>query len=257
MLSQFAVALGLLLVAVEGIVCLLMALPIGIVIACLGALLGREIARRRPEAPAFATLMLMTLPGADALAPAPAPVSGVVTTVIEVAAPPAVVWRHVVSFAELPPPEEALFRLGVAYPVRARIEGRGVGAVRRCEFSTGPFVEPITTWDEPRRLRFDVTAAPIPMEEWSPYRKVYAAHLDQGFRSRRGEFLLAELPGGRTRLEGRTWYTLDIHPAWYWRLYADGIVHTIHRRVLRHVRTLAEREATRTRSERDALTAPP
>ena len=39
-------------------------------------------------------------------------------------------------------------RAGLAYPMRARIEGSGPGAVRYCEFSTGPFVEPIVTWDE-------------------------------------------------------------------------------------------------------------
>ena len=256
LLSQVAVAAGLLVVAVEGLVCLLMALPFGFVIACLGAFLGREIARRRPESPALATLLLIALPASDAFMPAPQPVSGIVRTSIEIAAPPEVVWRHVVSFSELPPPRQWLFHLGVAYPVRARIAGRGVGAVRRCEFSTGAFVEPITAWDEPRRLAFDVTAAPIPMEEWSPYRKVYAAHLDAGFRSRRGEFRLIELPGGRTRLEGRTWYALDIHPAWYWGLYVDAIVHTIHDRVLSHIRTLAEAEAMRLAERSGPASAP-
>ena len=66
-----------------------------------------------------------------------------VTTAVAVDAPPEVVWRNLVEFAELPPPDDALFRAGVAYPVRARIDGRGAGAVRYCVFSTGAFVEPI------------------------------------------------------------------------------------------------------------------
>jgi len=41
---------------------------------------------------------------------------------------------------------EPLFRLGFASPQYARIEGTGVGAIRYCVFSTGPFVEPITAW---------------------------------------------------------------------------------------------------------------
>src|SRR5207237_6823083 len=81
-----------------------------------------------------------------------APIREVVTSV-EIAAPPEKVWPHVQGFADLPPPAEWFFRTGIAYPVRARISGTGVGAVRRCEFSTGPFVEPITVWDPPRRLR--------------------------------------------------------------------------------------------------------
>jgi len=243
--SQLLIAAGFIVVAMEGMVCVLMALPFAMTIAGLGAFVGREIARHQPRSPGFAALVLFALPASDLWLPAPTPVNGVVLTAVEIAAPPEVVWRHVISFSELPQPRDWLFHVGVAYPVRARISGRGVGAVRRCEFSTGAFVEPITAWDEPRRLAFDVSASPAPMEEWSPYRRVEAAHLDSGFRSRRGEFRLIELPGGRTRLEGRTWYTLDIHPSWYWGVYADAIVHVIHQRVLRHIRSLSESEASR------------
>ena len=48
---------------------------------------------------------------------------------VAIAAPPDIVWQHVVTFPDLPPPTEALFRAGVAAPLRARIEGYGVGAV--------------------------------------------------------------------------------------------------------------------------------
>ena len=51
------------------------------------------------------------------------------------------------------------FKTGLAYPLRARLVGAGVGAVRHCEFTTGAFVEPITVWDAPHRLAFDVIAS--------------------------------------------------------------------------------------------------
>jgi hypothetical protein len=51
------------------------------------------------------------------------------------------------------------------------------------------------------------------------------------------------LPRGRTRLEGRTWYTLDMEPHGYWTLWSDGIVHAIHARVLAHVKALAESDS--------------
>jgi hypothetical protein len=59
-------------------------------------------------------------------------------------------------------------------------------------------------------------------------------------RSRRGEFRLVSLPDGRTRLEGRTWYTLDMQPALYWHLLGDWLIGHIHQRVLAHVKQLAE-----------------
>ena len=120
------------------------------------------------------------------------------------------------------------FRLGLAYPIRARIDGNGVGAVRRCEFSTGAFIEPITAWDEPHRFAFDVTSQPPSLQEWSPYRHVHAPHLEGFFQTTGGEFRLVSLPGGRTRLEGRTWSRCDA-AARVWTILADAIVHSIHR----------------------------
>src|SRR5439155_116718 len=95
---------------------------------------------------------------------------------VVVAAPPAEVWRNVVSFSELAPPTEALFRLGIAYPIRARIDGVGAGAIRRCEFSTGTFVEPIRAWDAPAGLSFDMTAQAVPLREPSPYGTIAPPH---------------------------------------------------------------------------------
>jgi hypothetical protein len=80
------------------------------------------------------------------------------------------------------------------------------------------------------------------MFELTPYRHIHPSHLDTAFRSTRGEFELIELPGGRTRLVGRTWYTLDIRPHAYWTIWTDWIVHRIHHRVLRHIKRLAETE---------------
>jgi hypothetical protein len=117
--------------------------------------------------------------------------------------------------------------------------------MRRCEFTTGAFVEPITVWDEPRTLGFDVALQPAPLHEWSPYTRVYAPHLDGFFRTTRGEFRLVPLDGGRMRLEGRTWYALDMQPAAYWHVIADAVLHAIHQRVLEHVKASAEGEVRR------------
>ncbi len=128
--------------------------------------------------------------------------------------------------------------------MRARIEDRGVGAIRYCEFDTGEFVEPITVWDEPYRLAFDVTEQPCPMKELSPYRDIHPPHLDWSFQSNRGEFVLEALPAGRTRLTGRTWYTVQMSPQIYWRWWTDAIIHRIHDRVLVHIKDVAEQNST-------------
>jgi hypothetical protein len=239
------------LMAVEGVICVIMAAPLAYPLALFGALIGHWIQRERwnragrdvARLYGITALALPLLMLGEAQGGGEPPLVEATTSVI-VHAPPAVVWRHVIAFRDLPPPQEAVFLAGIAYPVRARLEGTGVGAVRYCEFSTGPFVEPITVWDENRRLAFDVVAQPHPMREWSPYAGLEPAHLNGFFQSRRGEFRLTPLDGGRaTLLEGTTWYQHDIWPATYWRLWSDWLIHSIHRRVLEHIRTLAEGEA--------------
>jgi hypothetical protein len=220
-----------------------MAAPLAMIVAFAGTFLGYVVQKLHRER-ACSTLLglLLALPfliGAEE-ATRPEPPLQAIRTSVEIDAPPDRVWRHVVSFTEIPPPQELIFRTGLSYPLRAEIVGRGAGAVRHCVFTTGPFVEPITTWDEPRHLAFGVTSQPAPMEEWSPWPGVHPPHLDGCFVSRRGQFLLEPLPGGRTRLEGTTWYTHDLFPTLYWGLWSDAIIHRIHGRVLRHVKRLAE-----------------
>ncbi len=235
---------GLLVFALEGAICLIMAAPIVYLLAYLGALVGYAIQIRpwlSDQTVTITLLLLLSLPGlmAAEATTEPEPAMRAVRTTVIIDAPPEKVWPHVISFPPLPEPDDWFFQTGVAYPQRAEIQGSGVGAVRHCVFSTGAFVEPIEVWDPPSLLRFRVTEQPEPMREWSPYH-LHPAHLDHYLVSHRGQFQLQALPDGRTSLEGTTWYTNRMWPAPYWNLWSDWIIQRIHRRVLTHIQTLAE-----------------
>ncbi|HEX7862939.1 MAG TPA: hypothetical protein VF773_21580 [Verrucomicrobiae bacterium] len=58
--------------------------------------------------------------------------------------------------------------------------------------------------------------------------------------SERGQFELIPINTNTTRLEGTTWYRHGLWPEWYWQLWSDHIIHTIHLRVLRHIKSEAE-----------------
>lgn len=240
--------LGLLSFALEGLLCILMAAPLAFGMAIAGGHIAYTVQRQLQNPRASASLLLFllliapVLMGAEAAVDREPPVYAVRTTV-EVDAPPPVVWKNVVSFSQLPPPDDWLFSTGIAYPVRAEIQGTGAGAVRYCVFSTGSFVEPIEVWDEPRLLRFTVAETPQSMQELSPWGDIHPPHIEGFMVSRRGQFLLTELPGGRTRLEGTTWYSHGLYPASYWRLWSDWILHRIHLQVLRHVARVSEEQA--------------
>ncbi|MBX7223070.1 MAG: hypothetical protein K1Y36_24200 [Blastocatellia bacterium] len=251
LLSIGLLGVALVALAVEGVFCIAMAAPIGFVLGLFGGAIGYLI-QLRPyqqygDAPRILLVLIFSLPvlmGAESRHPSEPPLIPV-RTAVEINAPPETVWKHVVSFSELPPPDGMLFKIGVAFPLRAEIKGQGVGAVRHCVFSTGPFVEPIEVWDEPRLLKFSVTSQPPAMKEWTPYSDIHPPHIDNYLVSEGGQFLLTALPNGRTRLEGTTWYRHQIWPVAYWQVWSDLIIHKIHLRVLDHVKNLSEQDVKR------------
>lgn len=239
-LAAMTATLSLLCLGIEGFVCIAMMLPLAIPLGALGGALVYSAGSSREATRGGAAMLLILSPASVTWDITAQPPVFEVRTAMTIAAPPERVWKHVVTFSELPEPKEWLFQSGIAYPKRARIEGSGVGAIRYCEFSTGPFVEPIDVWDEPRLLKFRVTENPAPMEEWSPYGRIAPKHLDGYMVSKQGQFHLTRLTDNRTLLEGTTWYQHGLWPAQYWKWWSDAIIHRIHGRVLAHIRTLSE-----------------
>ena len=241
--TLLAFCIGLLAFAWEGIICLIMAAPIGFVFTYLGFLIGHSFSKSKikANAPTAIILLMLTVPSLMAFEDNIKTTEELrsVTTTIEINASPEKVWKNVVSFPQLKEPTEFIFKTGIAYPINATISGQGVGAVRHCNFSTGSFVEPITVWDEPKLLKFSVDEQPEPMKEISFY-NIHPNHLHGYWVSKQGQFKLTALPNGHTLLEGATWYVNKIKPDFYWTIWSDNIVHKIHNRVLEHIKTQAE-----------------
>ncbi len=236
---------AMLCLGLDGAICLIMAYPLLGPLSILGGWVGRAIStsKLRPGVKERRGMVgtMLVLPfclGLELLDNQPT--LHAVTTSVDIAASPQVVWDHVIEFPEIDAPMAWYFELGIAAPKHATISGHGVGAIRHCEFTTGPFVEPITGWSPPERLAFDVVSQPLPMKEWTPFSHLHPPHLDSGFRSRRGEFRLEPLASGGTRLHGTTWYEIDVRPRLYWKSLADPVLHSIHRRVLEHIAKHAE-----------------
>lgn len=236
--------------AIEGLICLAMVAPIAWVMAFFGALVARVIHNRYllpHQATSLLVVVLLSAPllmGAEYLEPPPVPRFQVRTS-IQIAAPPEVVWAHLVQFPELPKPTEWPFRFaGVAYPIEAKLRGSGLTADRECRFSTGSFKEPILAWEPGKHFAFSVSDEPPLMTETSPYGQIHVRHLDDhDFRPERADFVLTALPDGGTHLEGTTTYINKMWPEVYWHFWTDAIVHSIHQRVFEHLKQLAEADA--------------
>jgi len=242
--SLLMVAFVLLIIALEGAICLVMAAPFAFLLNLLGVLIGKGISilirevKIKNYISLFLVLAIPFMLGFEASNKSKPTVHSVVSTV-EIDAPIEKVWETVVAFPQIEKAPEGILRLGFAYPVNAKIDGTGVGATRFCNFNTGAFVEPITAWEKPNLLAFDVKEQPAPMIETSLYNELHAAHLEY-IKSERGQFRLYE-KDGKTVVEGTTFYTHDIAPDFYWQIFSDEIIHQIHMRVLTHIKEVSEK----------------
>lgn len=243
-LSMLVLGGLLMLVSLDGFICLLMALPLATLIALVGTWLGlmagrAAVGKASSALPLVLVFLLPCLVAFEDRYRERAPLRAV-TTSVEIDAPIGEVWKTVIAFPRIDTPSDGIFRAGIAYPIEACIEGSGVGAVRLCKFDTGDFVKPITVWEENRLLAFSVESSPPPMTEFSFYRHVDPPHLHGHLASEKGQFRL-EQRGDKVFLEGTTWYRHEMWPQWYWIPMMDGIIHKIHHRVLDHIKTTVEK----------------
>lgn len=236
------VLIGLLIFAIEGMICIAMSLPLIALLVWLGSYIGFKANSGKWINPTNSTIGLFIIclssmsfdyiNEPENLIPVRTRV--IVNSNIEN------VWKNVVTFDKIDKPTDWIFKTGVSYPTDATIKGTGVGAIRYCNFTTGSFVEPITTWNEPNLLQFDVKEQPIPMNEFNPFWEIHPPHLDGYFKSYKGQFKLTKLGENKTELEGTTWYKVDITPEIYWKIWSNFIIHRIHKRVLNHIKTETE-----------------
>jgi hypothetical protein len=242
--TLFLMILALFIFAMEGIICIAMAAPIALALTIIGSSFGYYLVSKKPTTTTTALILFgLFIPLTsfvehkineeenDILS---------VTTSVKINASRETVWKNVVEFPELEAPTEFLFKAGIAYPINAVIKGKGEGAIRYCNFTTGSFIEPITEWDEPNLLSFDVKQSPQPMKELS-FWDVDAPHLHDYFVSKKGQFKLIKISENETLLEGTTWYANKIKPSFYWQLWSDYIIHKIHNRVLNHIKQTSEK----------------
>lgn len=238
-------SLALVVLALEGIVCIILAAPLAIPIVMLGGVIGRGLAiahhnRRTPLASVAILPMVFML---EAAMPPEAPI--VAQYDIEIATPAQQVWEALISSEPIAPVPglPALARL--AYPIKGTLKGEGLGATRTGVFSTGTATEVVTEWEPNRLLAFRVEDEAPAMEEMSPYRRVHAPHVEGYFTTGETRFVLVPLAGNRTRLKISSEHRLRIEPVPYWEPIARLAIHENISRVLTDIKAKSELDHTR------------
>jgi hypothetical protein len=238
--------IALIVSALEGIVCIVLASPLAIGLALLGGLLGRAIGvhtRRSPQQAAFGLALMPLMFAVESVLPPAIPFE--TQSTIEINASPEAVWAALVHTDLSDAPVSLLFRLGVAYPLRGEILGQGVGAIRRGEFSTGTVDERVTEWVPGRKLAFVMMNQVPAMRELSVYEHVHAPHVSGYFSTTYTSFELLPRADGGTDVVEHTRHELRLEPVLYWLPLARWVVNENNARVLAHIKRTAERQTTR------------
>lgn len=232
--------IALLMLALEGLMCVILILPLAVGLATIGGFIGRAAASRLvdPRQPFYSVALLPLIFLVDAAMPPELPI--VTRTSITIAAPPGAVWASLTANRPVAENPGLVGLAGLAYPVASRIAGEGEGAHRIGTFSTGTADERVTVWKPGRTLAFRVVRQPPAMEEMSPYRKLHTPHLIGYFDTGETRFDLVPLPGGRTRLTARADHVLRIDPGLYWEPIARWAIKQNVTRVLTDVRRDSE-----------------
>jgi hypothetical protein len=231
------------LIGWEGAICIIMAMPVLLVFASVGGLIGGMTSLHRwGVRSALMAAPFLVAPLENRFS---APVRLVETvTEIDIAAPVAAVWPLVTSVDSIRPAEQrpALFtRLGFPRPVSATITGSGVGAIRQARFERGlVFTETVTHWNPERRLSFtiDPNTESIPPTTLDPHVTIGGPFFDV----LTGTYELESRDDGRsTRLLLRSRHRVSTRFNIYSVWWAERIMASIQWNILRVHKERAER----------------
>jgi hypothetical protein len=235
---------GTLIALLEGWVCAVMFLPIALVLATIGGiaggLAGRVIRSRRIRAATMACVMVVPFFTASWEKPVFYQLeSRQVEHVIDIQAPPDVVWRNVervptIRKNELP--KTWAGRIGFPDPIEATLSHEGVGGVRNASFERGlAFIETVDVWEPERRLAFTIAASKTtPLDE-------HVRVGGQYFDVLRGEYRLEPLGNGVTRLHLSSQHRLSTDFNWYARLWTDAVMSDLQWRILQVIKLRCEK----------------
>jgi hypothetical protein len=185
-LNTLAFVGGTALLLIEGSICIAMALPIFLLLAMIGGLLGLALLGVvSPARGSVSALLVLPLIGGAFERDIPLPDRfGQSTASVHVAAPPETLWALINRAQDVRHDEMAkgwAWRIGVPFPQEAVTVESDSGRVRKLRWDKGVhFDEPILEWEENRfiRWRYDFAPDSIPPGALDEHVQIGGRHFD-------------------------------------------------------------------------------
>jgi hypothetical protein len=215
----------------EGVLCLLIVSPLLLSFMIVGLVIGKQIYKDKnttlKASTAFIFLVLFIFDTFSVHN-----YTNMVSDEITINASKEKVWKYVAAHpVNNENPEYWLFRVGLPNPVQSTVSAYCKGANRKCIFSNNAvFEETMVEYYKDSLLTFDIDKQPEDPE--------IIGHID----IQRGQFILKENKDGSTTLIGNSWYRLMVYPVWYYDIWAEDITREVHKRAMKHIKKLAEKD---------------
>jgi len=250
-LPSLAALATVLVVNLEGLICIFLWLPLYLFLAAVGGLIAAG-ALRLQDSRSRGTLV-----GAIVLLPfLVAPIERGVTpadqlrrveTQIRIDADVAVVWREIAEVPRIQEHEHFFawsHLIGFPRPIAATLEGSGVGAVRRATFERGIlFLEQVTLWRENEQLEFTIHADPdsIPARALDEHVTVGGPYFDV----LSGAYAIEVLPQGGVLLHLSSEHRLSTTFNAYAGFWTDFVMRDTQQYILEVIKRRCEQAAPR------------
>ena len=236
----------------EGLICIVMFIPIALIAATVGGvaagLIARIVRSRGSKKASLACVVCLPL----IIAPVERQLLSQrdfrsVESAIDIQASSAIVWSNIervpaIRSSELQPSWS--HAIGFPNPVEATLSKEGVGGVRNATFEGGVlFIETVDTWEPDRRLGFSIRAQTdrIPTTTLDEHVTVGGQYFDV----LREDYELEPLPNGVTRLHLRSLHRVSTDLNWYAHLWTDAIMQDLQVRILHVIRDRSEQAEAR------------
>lgn len=231
----------------EGLICIVLVLPVFIIAAILGGLVAgfihNHVRLPRSSLPVFALLPFLLGPLEAALPPHST--ESLVSTTVHIDASAGQVFDQLANVNAIREDELGfawVHLIGLPKPVSAAMDGAGVGSVRTSTWQKGVrFKEVITAWDRPYAMhyRFEIRPGSIP-------REALDEHVEMGgeyFTVLDGGYDIAADPAGGVVLKLSTRFQNKSRLKLYGDLWGRFVLADFHRSILGLMKTRAERSA--------------
>lgn len=232
------------LIGWEGSICIVMAMPIGLILASIGGLIApifRRKGRVSNTTMSCVALLPLLLFVVEARVTAPTQVR-TVSSEIRIHASKETVWRNIERVPAIAPTELRptwAHRIGFPRPVEATLSYEGVGGVRHASFERGVmFIETITAWEPNQRLAFTIKAdtVSIPPTTFDEHVTIGGPYFDV----LTGEYRIEQLPGGDVLLHLSSHERLSTDINGYAGLWTDAVMQDLQTSILQVIQHRCE-----------------